>query len=424
MLNKLNNRNTILYTGLSALILCFVFKEQYWSSIYLFIIVSFIFITDRLYKKEKTQSSPYKKHEGILDSINEAVSISNLTDTKYERKIFEKEVDFIHSYYTTKIEFKNCIFKTKLKLSEKEFKNKLRFHNCTFEQEIEAENVSFFELIDFYRSEFREDQKFSRNDFYNISIFSETVFKKSVIFRHCKIKPNATYISFEKALFENGLDISNSNFWCTLQVFGIKIINTIPDKYVLEKYMSSHYFSEIISQDEKKKHTLKGLRESYRRIKQEFRINENHIEAGDFHFHEMTIFKEELDIILPKESIYYSENRFKNKIIVYLNSLSSNHKKDWTKGVRFTLITGLIFYYLFIIALVSNCYPIDRITLNEFIPHYLEFLNPTLWTKYTPFNITTSEFGAFAYTIFILGRITVGYGYYQTIQSFRKYGKN
>lgn len=392
--------------------------------------MSLIFITDILYKKEKKKnSSSNKKHDTELESIKRTIVISDITNTKFENKKFESDVEFKKNKYTERIEFKNCTFSNKIDLSEKIFKNKLRFHNCIFKQNINTTNSSFFELIDFYRSDFQGNQSFIRNDFYNITIFSETVFKKSAIFRHCKIKPDTTYISFEKALFENGLDISNSNFWCTLQVFGIKIINTIPDKYTFEKYLNSHYFPNQTSRDEKTKHTLKGIRESYRRIKQEFRKNENHIEAGDFHLHEMIIFKEELDIILPEESVYYSKNRFRNKVIVYLNRISNNHKKNWTKGVLFTLLIGLTFYYLFVLAILyysqkHSCCPIQKITSNQFFSHYIEFLNPTLWTKYKPFGITTSHFGAFAYTMLLLGKISVGYGTYQTIQAFRKYGKN
>ncbi|MCQ4155647.1 hypothetical protein [Riemerella anatipestifer] len=56
----------------------------------------------------------------------------------------------------------------------------------------------------------------------------------------------------------------------------------------------------------------------------------------------------------------------------------------------------------------------------NFITGYLRFLNLTDW-KYEFFNIKDLGLG---YAILFIGRIFIGYGYYQTIQAFRKYGKN
>ncbi|MCP4336273.1 MAG: hypothetical protein GY679_00265 [Mycoplasma sp.] len=51
---------------------------------------------------------------------------------------------------------------------------------------------------------------------------------------------------------------------------------------------------------------------------------------------------------------------------------------------------------------------------------FFQFLNITNW-DYKPFGI---EDNGIVYIILFIGRIFIGYGYYQTIQAFRKYGKN
>jgi len=58
----------------------------------------------------------------------------------------------------------------------------------------------------------------------------------------------------------------------------------------------------------------------------------------------------------------------------------------------------------------------DFIGLN--FKQALQMLNLTDW-KYTPFDINYS----WAYGVLFVGRIVIGFGIYQTIQAFRKFGR-
>lgn len=318
------------------------------------------------------------------------------------------------------LKYRGCHFSFTVDISNYEFNKKVRFHNCTFEKGIKCVNTTFNELIDFYQSTFESNQIFHLTDFLNISIFSETTFKKAVIFRHNKVSAN-TYISFEKATFKNGLDISNSNFWCTLQVYGIKVELPIPANSSLAFYKEQNLGNtkkenELFNLN---KRTYEGLRETYRRIKQEFRKNENNIDALDFHHHEMTVFSKELEFKTGKNDKKLSKFD-KNKIILFFNKISNDFNRSWIRGVIFTLLIGGLFYsissafYLFKGQIVFDLDCFVE-TMNDFI----SYINP-LNLNHKPYNIENSSIIILLY----FGKIMIGYGYYQTIQAFRKYGKN
>ncbi|WP_139959580.1 hypothetical protein [Flavicella sediminum] len=424
------------------------------------------------YSQERTGSKSRKKKGGISFS-NTAPSSSAQFSKELKRIIRNGE----------ELKYSDCVFDYEVNLRDYEFNQKVRFHRCVFKKGINCLNTTFNQLVDFYQSTFEENQIFHLTDFLNISIFSETKFEKAAIFRHNKVSEN-TYISFEKSHFENGLDISNSNFWCTLQVYDIKIKNEIPDlislsfyaannisviKSALEKRenkvnlfdsiekdnLHSHLFHKFKSylpfssdigpsgyafdnyiknaidsgfqkEDDKVfmlalfKSTFKGLRESYRRIKQEFRKNENHIEALDFHHHEMTLFRKELNYKKTDDFISRIDKR-RNQFILFLNKHSNNYKRSWSIGVIFTLITASIFYYLPVVycQFTGQTSILSDTECNLEINGFLRFINP-LEFKYIPFHIKESSFVLW----FFIGKIMIGYGYYQTIQAFRKYGKN
>ncbi len=389
------------------------------------------------------------------------------------QRIFDKKVNLSNNYYkkdgdlflevsptqsdfkeqltkvireNRELKYRGCHFSFPVDISNHEFNKKVRFHNCTFEKGIKCRNTTFNELIDFYQSTFESNQIFHLTDFLSISIFSETTFKKAVIFRHNKVSAN-TYISFEKAIFKNGLDISNSNFWCTLQVYGIKVELPIPNMssfiFYLKYNMNNDEFDSenrdfilnklsvnpfgnkkegvdyVIKNLENKKevekefnkiqlyflykNTFKGIRESYRRIKQEFRKNENHIESLDFHHHEMTAFKKELDFKLNIE-------KYKNKVIIYVNKYSNDYKRNWFRGVLFTMTTAFLFF---------NIIFFQKLNSLSYTYEFINFLNPLNLNSESYRNLSDIRI-----VLLYISKIFIGFGYYQTIQAFRKYGKN
>ena len=117
---------------------------------------------------------------------------------------------------------------------------------------------------------------------------------------------------------------------------------------------------------------------------------------------------------------------FKEKILLNLNKNSNNFNTDWALGVKFTFFSSLLFFtiLLFVNTFITNSgYPLILNYKNNFadgnyiLNQFLKFI----------FNIgfkdTEIQSNGYLYFIFIFSKLFIGYGFYQTIQAFRKYGK-
>ena len=103
-----------------------------------------------------------------------------------------------------------------------------------------------------------------------------------------------------------------------------------------------------------------------------------------------------------------SQLKIPEKGILIFNRLSTNYGVNWLQGVIFTLVTAFIFYGAFL--LLSNC-------PDWSLETYFRFLNPAHSYDFLQ-NFNPNDW---AYLIDTIGRVLIGYGYYQTIQAFRKY---
>lgn len=109
-----------------------------------------------------------------------------------------------------------------------------------------------------------------------------------------------------------------------------------------------------------------------------------------------------------------------NCILIWLNKKSNNFGTSWINGVCFTLFITLIFYLLFLTTFSSDLY--FECSWGAFavtLKHFFEFLNIAKW-DIKPFGIENYSWG---YIVLFLGRLFIAYGYYQTVQAFRKYGR-
>ena len=94
---------------------------------------------------------------------------------------------------------------------------------------------------------------------------------------------------------------------------------------------------------------------------------------------------------------------------------------SWARGFGFTIFSTLLFYIIFLLTLSSKLeFEWSANSMGSTCKHFIEFLNIANW-DIKPFGIENYNW---AYIVLFIGRIFIGYGYYQTIQAFRKYGKN
>lgn len=102
-----------------------------------------------------------------------------------------------------------------------------------------------------------------------------------------------------------------------------------------------------------------------------------------------------------------------DKILLFFNYLSNNNGTSWLRGIIFTLVVTFIFYtgYINLVGLGKS---------NQFFENYIFYL--TSFPKMELDNITFQETAGISLLIWI-SKIFIGYGIYQTIAAFRKYGK-
>lgn len=351
----------------------------------------------------------------------------------FTEKVFEEDVDFSRCVFDELFYLKDCTFNCNVNFKPSwfnsrtffhtikfnqsvcfdgaKFHSKTIFHKSTFNNLVSFRNTSFKSLVDFYYATFCKPVQFHLTDFFDRAIFSNVIFEREVQFLHNRVDNN-TLISFESAIFKSGLDISRSNFWCKLQFWNSTLKFNIKD-YNL--YETDSAILDLSLHKPKNLTTLQRLRETSRIIKNEYSKEGNRIQELEFKKREIELYQQELN--------FQNMNvKTEEKISLWFNGVSNKHGDSWVRGVGFTLIAGLIFYILFLTPLFINgdleCDP-SWDGLGNVIRYYFEFINVTNWS-YNPFGITNYNW---SYVALFIGRIFIGYGYYQTIQAFRKFGK-
>lgn len=380
----------------------------------------------------------------IIKFIKEKLNIDYNIEIKDDIIFVGEDIytfDFSNCIFQGMFIFRRCRFIGPITISYSEFhkttvfidsyfKHNVRFHETDFRVSVDFENTTFNELADFYCAQFFKTQRFHRTDFLGKAIFSNVVFHEQVQFKYNKVKTD-TIISFENAEFKQFMDISRSNFWCQLQFWGIKLNETVPTNLWL--YENDEIFEESIN---KIKFAYPRIRESYRIIKQSFRKEGNNIEALKFHQKELFVFKAEKGLyknsaINLKSRWHIVISKFRKHlqcieeyITIWFNYFSNNFGQSWTRGLVFTLIVTIIFFSIFLIFSDKSLeFDFKSKSIVMTLKYYIQFLNLTNW-DYSPFGINIQKDYPLGYIILFIGRIFIGYGYYQIIQAFRKFGKN
>lgn len=213
---------------------------------------------------------------------------------------------------------------------------------------------------------------------------------------------------FRGATFKQGLDLSTAIINGTLNLFDFQL-KDYPSKN--EKYNEDVY-EEMIS--EEGHIPEKNKRETFRIIKKQFESQNNHILALDYAALELRSYTNVL-----RSKFFSKENQNQNLFILLLNSVSNKNGKSWLRGVGFTFIVALLFFYFTIIS-TSN-YQIgwnwSWNNLSNVGKFFFEFLTPTHKVDF----LDSEGSSLWTYFFDFWGRVFVTYGIYQTVQAFRKY---
>ena len=475
------------------------------------------------------------KYRGVYHVLNGRLDpLNGITPNELNIKSLLERIakDNIEEKQKKEIDFSRVLFGV-VTFNNAKFEKNVRFHEAIFNSNVDFSNTSFNGLADFYLVTFKDDQQFHTTDFLDRAIFSNTTFKGETQFIYNKVDKNS-YINFESAKFEKGLDISRANFNCNLNFWNI----FIQDDKIFEFTNYTNDFGEH------KKGTVpsvyKQLRETYRIIKDNFYSQNNKIEGLKFYEKEMSVYLEEKReetnkksppknkktfiekfrekfmeepilsvgqllilfftilwtilkcpifyiasaiftsliisgiIIKNKESLKYRnpikqnyympiillviaiillyfyiynihniKNPFyiivtyimlffsmllfyfpleKDKIILWLNKNSNEFDTNWVVGVNFSMLVGCLTYFTILLSINSNIvFDESPKGISNFLTSLVDVFNITKWDNLEIIGVKLKDL---SYLLLFIGRIFIGYGYYQTIQAFRKFGKS
>ena len=334
----------------------------------------------------------------FCENINVRSNI-NFSDTIFEENAYFKGAILKGKINFTNVKFKN-VQKDNIKEKQKKeidfsrvlfgvvtfnntkFEKNVRFHEAIFNSNVDFSNTSFNGLADFYLVTFKNDQQFHTTDFLDRAIFSNTTFKGETQFIYNKVDKNS-YINFESAKFEKGLDISRANFNCNLNFWNIFIQDKNISKFTRYKDDFSKHRKEGTVPS-----VYKQIRETYRIIKDNFYKQNNKVEGLRFYEKEMSVYLEEKRAEDEKTEGFFSDVstkviKIKDQIKDQIKKASYNLQPFFTKlknNTIFVLFLIILYIPLSLIAiLLSPIYTIpviiDRITRMGIKYALLFFIN-------------------------------------------------
>lgn len=295
------------------------------------------------------------------------------------------------------------------------------------------------------------------------SVFAESIFHKKAIFLYTQVGKN---MILRNTSFNGGFNIALINF------IGEGYINTLEIKIkdIATDGSASNNTYEYLSNKINPLHK----RESFRILKHEALKQNNRIAALDFHVKEMKthlfelqklkasinsntkeLFTRYINKYRPLFSIKYfhckyksslpvhwllilcipfykpiqvmhfkkSDRHFWSRVILHLNRLSNSYGINPGKGVLFTFLATLISYFIFLVSLKveCSCIEFDFHNIGNTVKYGIQFFNITEW-NYEPFKIKTDLY-SWSLIPLVFGRIVIGYGVFQTVKAFRKFGQ-
>ena len=397
-------------------------------------------------------------------------NVKFIRNSNFDRCIFNEDVYFNKVIFDThEVSFDNSIFKGNFHGQSIEFKTDPR-RDTPF---IDFRYSEFHKDVDLSYSKFNRACYFGDAKFHGNILFRKTHFEVSICFYDTVIGGNILFTAYSKE--GDSLD-GTPNIIKTITFRGAKISGRIDFENceidileacfahiqkgalfrIYESKIKRLDFTSVYNdgaimlednQDNIEEITFKsalntGLieientntktikdRKTARLLKDSANKSGNTIDALEYRKKELELFKQ--------ESTYMKRG---TRLLLRLNGLSNDHGTDWIKGLIFTTCSWLGFYLLFLF--VSRLQDMFVFIIGENVVWTfssdisngisylwsLDFLT-TLSTWMNQFSFQDSWwiillelFQILIVTlIFILGKIAIAYGIYQTITAFRKY---
>lgn len=308
------------------------------------------------------------------------------------------------------IEIKNSSFNN-VKILKNKIENSFLFTDNTIRHESNFIS-NRFKFSDFTSSDLGKNSLNTLNDYEDITLFEEVENKKTsnIKFSLCDFHKTVYFNNSQL----NNLTIETTKFLESASFQEIKLNTISLERVIFEK---NGFFDDIQITNPKDCN-----KRTFRVIKQQLLKTENKIDYDNFRAFELNSHKEDLKAKLKTNPI----NRKKIKrdlTILRLTSFFSNNGTDWGKAIMRTISVALIFYSIFF--MIHN--------FNKDIDFSMSSINTYLVGLFRYFLITDlhnplllkKEYlsSAIEWLPFVLGKILIGIGIYETVISFRKFKK-
>lgn len=293
-------------------------------------------------------------------------------------------------------------------ISTKELVGDIAFNGLSVFDEISLEGLNYDANIQFNNIDTR---KLSLRMFSNYA---------SVVFQNF----NANN-SDDSELYIQASNLGNTSFLnCDLNSFKkVSIENSVFMNIIstnVEWFNPNKLKSQIESKDFV---SWKQQREIFRQLKFCMEGNQDRPQALRFKSYEMNAYR---------KSLKMSWRTWDDVALLNLNRLSNKHGLSWFRGVVFTIILWQLCYSAFVMLKDGIAFPWEPDSvylLGEqnywngafqylWLPNGLDELSALFQKDTTTISLICGAF------FFLIGKIAIAYGIYQTISAFRKYGKS
>lgn len=114
------------------------------------------------------------------------------------------------------------------------------------------------------------------------------------------------------------------------------------------------------------------------------------------------------------------------KLNLLLNLLSNDFGRSWTRGILFSFGTAVAFFFLLTISTEEYTFGWAMDYDPNLLGSFFRFINPLRFyeTEKIYEDAGTLKLTPGSYVIDFLARVIIAYGFYQTIQAFRRLGKS
>ena len=192
---------------------------------------------------------------------------------------------------------------------------------------------------------------------------------------------------------------------------------------ISEAFLSEADFPRVVRISDKKNFRQAQL--AFGQLSTAFQKQGDTVRALEYQSREIAAHFREIGSNFPKWKYFKDIFTWLNLL---LNLISNRFGRNWALGLVFSVIVGLFFFSALLVSTGKYVWSWEPTWDWELMPAFLKFMNPLRFIDTETLfrigqidqNITLNKW---SYLCDFLGRVFVAYGYYQTIQAFRRYGR-